>query len=164
MLENLLPSLNLMYEGAGSSATDWQIKGLPTWNVSEVTNTERMLAGAGAHATTWSVGDLSSWNLVNATSTSEMFKGINFVGTFNSIGTLKIYATKLDSIFNETSKAKATLQLYTNPTSYSNAFTSAATDTTALITVDYKNSVTNIDNIIATKSTNSNVVKGSVIN
>ncbi len=161
--KNIKGGLISMFEGAGANATDWKIKGLSTWNVSQATNTEKLFSGAGTNATTWDVGDLSSWNLTNATSVSEMFKGISSVGTFNNIGTLKIYATKMDSMFNGSPKAKATLQLYNNPTSYSNAFESAATDSNALITVDYKSSVTNIDNIIATKSYNSNVVKGSII-
>ena len=61
-------------------------------------------------------------------------------------------------------KAKATLNIYSNPASgtsgYDQAFTSAATASGALITVNYASTTTNIDNIIGTKSATSNVVKG----
>ena len=40
-------------------------------------------------------------------------------------------------------------------------FIYAVTTSGSLITVNYKSSVTNINNIIATKSSSSNVVKGS---
>ena len=68
-------------------------------------------------------------------------------------------------MFNNCTKAKATLNLYSNPdeTNYHNIFGAAATASGALITVNYRSSVTNINAIIATKSSNSNVVKGSVI-
>ena len=60
--------------------------------------------------------------------------------------------------------AKATLNIYSNPTNYTSAFANAATDSSALITVNYSNNTTtNIDSIIATKSNTSNVVKGSDI-
>ena len=77
------------------------------------------------------------------------------------------YANNIDEIFRNAKNAKATLNIYSNPsyawnTNY--AFTDAATVQGSGITVNYTSAVTNIDNIIATKSTNSNVVKGSVIN
>lgn len=153
-----------MFEGAGANATDWKITGLPTWNVSKVTNASKMFSGTGTHATAWNIGDLSSWNLERATSVSDMFRGISSVGSFSSIGTLKIHATNISGIFSDSTKAQATLNLYTNPTSYTGAFYNTAIATGALITVNYDASVTNIDNIIATKSYDSNVVKGSVLN
>ena len=97
-----------------------------------------MFCGAGSNATTW-----------------------------NSIGTLKIYATDIQYMFYNCAKAKATINLYSNPQSgssgYQGTFGAAATASGALITVNYKSTTTNIDAIIATKTTGSNVVKGSVI-
>ena len=52
------------------------------------------------------------------------------------------------------------MNLYNSNNGYSSAFYNAATDSNALITVNYSSAVTNIDDIIATKSSNSNVVKG----
>ena len=80
---------------------------------------------------------------------------------------ISVYATNIYQIFLYCSKAKVTLNIYSNPTSgtsgYEDAFYEAATANGSLITVNYSSATTNIDAIIATKSTNSNVVKGSVI-
>ena len=84
--------------------------------------------------------------------------------TWNSIGTLKVYATYIYKIFYNTKNAKATLNIYSNPSSgtsgYDGAFYNAATTAGSGITVNYSSATTNIDAIIATKSSNSNVVKG----
>jgi hypothetical protein len=119
---------------------------------------------AGKDATTWNIGDLSNWDTSKVASMSYMFyqAGRNAT-TWSSIGTLKIYNTSLPSLFRNCTKAKATLDIYGNPSTYSNAFNGAATASEALITVNYKNTTTNIDNIIATKSSTSNVVKGSLL-
>ena len=82
------------------------------------------------------------------------------VTTWNSIGALKVYATNIYRMFYDCPMAKATLNIYSNPTNYSGAFYNAATNSSALITVNYSSATTNIDNIVATKSSNSNVVKG----
>ena len=58
---------------------------------------------------------------------------------------------------------KLILKNNSDPTSYNNAFNNAATKSGSGITVDYTSSVTNIDNIIATKSSNSNVLKGNLM-
>ena len=67
-------------------------------------------------------------------------------------------------MFYNCKNAKATLNIYSNPASgisgYNNAFYNAATVSGSLITVNYSSTTTNIDAIIATKSSNSNVVKG----
>lgn len=85
--------------------------------------------------------------------------------TWNSIGTLKVYATNISSMFEDCYMAKATLNIYSNPASgssgYNSAFSGAATKSGAQITVNYSSATTNIDNIVATKSSTSNVVKGS---
>ena len=57
--------------------------------------------------------------------------------------------------------AKAILNIYSNPTLYSQAFSSAATATGSSIVVNYSSSTTNIDNIINATMTSSNVTKGS---
>ena len=75
--------------------------------------------------------------------------------------TLKIYSNSIASIFCGVQNAKATVNIYSNPTYYSGAFDGASTKTGSGITVNYSSTTTNIDAIIATKSSNSNVVKGS---
>ena len=122
-----------------------------------------MFRSAGVRATTWGIGDLSNWDTSQVTTMTTMFNLAGYYATtWNSIGTLKVYASRINNIFYYCSKAKATLKIYNNPTSYTNAFSYAVTASGSLITVDYKSTVTDIDNIIATKSSSSNVVKGSV--
>ena len=71
--------------------------------------------------------------------------------------------TNMSQMFRNCRNASGTIQILGNPTSYSSAFSDAATGSGAQITVNYGSGTTNIDAIIATKSTNSNVVKGSQV-
>ena len=141
-----------------------EIIGLNTWNTSSVTNMSQLFFQVGQNASTLNLGDLSSWNTNNVTNMSQMFMytGQNAT-TWNSIGTLKVYASNISQLFYESHPAKATIAIYNNPTNYSNAFTNASTTNGSGITVNYTNSVSNIDNIIATKATNSNITKGNII-
>ena len=161
-------NMTYMFSYAGYSATTWGIEGISSWDTSQVTNMSGIFSNAGYSATTWNIGDLSNWDTSNVTNMSSMFYGAGKnATTWNSIGTLKVYASNIYQMFLRCSSAKATLNIYSNPASgtsgYNSAFSSAATESGALITVNYKNTTTNIDAIIATKSSNSNVVKGSVI-
>ena len=150
-----------MFSEAGSNGTTFNIGNLSNWDISKVTDMSNMFYLSGQSATTWSIGDLSNWDTSNVTNMSYMFReaGKNAT-TWNSIGTLKVYATNISSIFGFSFLAKATLNVYSNPSTYDAVFINAATANDALITVNYSSATTNIDSIIATKSSNSNVVKG----
>ena len=151
-----------MFDDAGHNATTWSIGDLSGWNTSNVTTMYNMFYGAGYSATNWSIGNLSNWNTSNVTSMNSMFQNAGYnATTWNSIGTLKTYADNIGYIFYQCPNAKASLNIYNNPSYYGKAFESAATVEGSGITVNYKSTTTNIDNIIATKSDNSNVVKGS---
>jgi len=153
-----------MFTSTGYSATDWSIGDLSNWDTSNVTDMGSMFSSAGFNATTWSIGDLSNWDTSNVTNMRSMFSNAGYnAATWNSIGTLKVYSTNIIDMFRKNPKVKVILDIYINPTSYSATFYGAATAADSLITVNYKNDVTNIDNIIATKSSDSNVVKGSII-
>ena len=186
-------NMNEMFYDAGSRATNWSIGDLSSWNVSGVTNMSSMFAYAGYSATNWSIGDLSSWDVSKVKTMSHMFTtAAHNAGTFNlgnlqnwntaavidmsymfseagynattwNIGSLKTYAISVSSMFANTPRANATLNVYNKPTSFSNMFQFAATVSGKKITVNYRSVVTNINNLIATKSSNSKVVKGSVI-
>ena len=123
-----------------------------------------MFFSTGSSTSSWFIGDLSNWDTSKVTDMSNMFSyaGRN-VTTWNSIGTLKVYATNISNMFYSSGKAKATLIIYSNPTTYANAFNYTSTEAGSGITVNYSSTTTNIDAIIATKSNNSNVVKGSLI-
>ena len=89
-----------------------------------------------------------------------MFNSAGYnASTWTDIGTIKVYATNIEGIFAYSNPIKANVNIYINPTTYNKAFVNAATTSGSNITVNYSSAVTNIDNIIATKSSNSNVVK-----
>ena len=135
------------------------------FDTSQVTDMSYMFRYTGERTTTWGIGDLSNWNTSKVTDMREMFNhaGENST-TWNSIGTLKVYTTNIYAMFMNCPNAKATLNIYGNPTSYVDVFSEAATASGSGITVNYSNATTNIDNIIETKSSNSNVVKGTLLN
>ena len=67
-------------------------------------------------------------------------------------------------MFGGATSANATLNIYSNPTTYVDAFNNASKNQGSRIVVNYSSNTTNIDSIIATKSNNSsNVVKGSLL-
>ena len=67
-------------------------------------------------------------------------------------------------MFENCKNVKATINLYRRPSNITRMFTNAATVNGSSITVNYLSAVTNINSIISTKSSNSNVVKGSILN
>ncbi len=72
--------------------------------------------------------------------------------------------TNMGTTFYECSKLGGTMTINGNPSNYISCFRNAATDASSTgVTVDYTAACTNIDNIIATKSAGSNIVKGSLI-
>ena len=154
-------NMGYMFYYAGFNTTTWDIGNLSRWDTSSVTNMTYMFHNAGRNATTWDIGDLSNWDTSSVTNMSNMFSNAGYnATTWNSIGTLKVYATNIQLMFLNCSKAKATLNIYSNPTSYANAFNSSATVSGSGIIVNYSSATTNIDAIIATTIGNSNVVKG----
>ena len=154
--------MEAMFFCAGYSTTTFDIGDLSGWNTSLVTKMGSMFNHAGYVSTTWNIGNLSSWNTSNVTDMSNMFQQAGYYSTtWNSIGTLKVYATNIKEMFSGVRSAKATLNIYSNPTSYSDAFQGASRTSGSGITVNYSSATTNIDDIVATKSSDSNVVKGS---
>jgi hypothetical protein len=84
----------------------------------------------------------------------------SFYQEFN-IGTLNVYADNIYQFLSGASSVNVILNIHNNPTNYSYALSSAATEDGTQITVNYSSTTANIDAIIATKSYNSHVVKGS---
>lgn len=158
-------SMSSMFAVSGDlNATTWNIGNISNWDVSNVTNMSSMFNNSGRYATTWSVGDLSSWNMSKVTDASNMFNAAGqFSNTWNSIGTLNIYANNIFRLFYGSHNAKAVLNIHNNPSDYTGAFYSAAIGDSASIKVNYSSSVTSIDSIIATKSSNSQVIKGQLL-
>ena len=156
--------LSGFFLNAGQYASEWHVGDLSNWDVSSATSTDNMFAYSGQNAPNWYVGDLSNWDTSKVTHFYKMFLGAGQnATTWNSIGGLKAYVNNISQMFMDCPNAKAILRIYVNPTSYSNTFKNAATSDDASIVVNYTNEVTNIDSIIATKSSNSHVVKGELL-
>ena len=93
-----------------------------------------------------------------------MFLGAGYNATsWESIGNLKLHTNGMYRLFMDTPHANATISLYNNVTLYNNVFTGAATEPGSGIKVNYSVNTAYIDDIIATKSAGSNVVKGDLI-
>ena len=148
------------YDHAGSKIT---LVGLDNWNVSSVTNMRSMFNSMGRYTETINIGNLSNWNTSNVTNMSNMFNNMGYYSNKIDIGSLKIYATNIENICQFAPSLNGTFNIYSNPTSYNYAFRETSTLTGTMMTVNYSSNTTNIDPIIATKSNNSNVVKGSLL-
>ena len=95
---------------------------------------------------------------------SGMFSECSSLANINALSSWDTSSvTNMGYMFQGCSKASGTIQILGNPTSYSGAFRNAAIESGAQIIVNYGSGTTNIDAIIATKSTTSNVVKGSQV-
>ena len=156
-------NMHNMFERAAYQAKKFDIN-VGKWDVSNVTNMASMFDSAGYRARYWSIGDLSNWDTRKVTTMHQMFaEAGKDATTWNSIGTLKVYATDLFRFMAILQNAKATINIYSNPTEYTFAFSYVAKTPGSLVTVNYSSDTTNIDSIIATKDSDSNVVKGSLL-
>ena len=160
---------------------------LSSFNTSKVTSMNYMLEGCSALTNL----DLSSFNTSNVTSMSSMFYNCSALTNLDlsSFNTLKVLdmrymfyncsaLTNLDlSSFNTSNvicmkymfhgcSALTTTINIMNPslTDYSYIFYNTSINSNAQVTVNYIESAsTLVDNMIATKSSNSNVIKGNII-
>ena len=152
--------MSYMFDGAGRENTTFNLD-LSSWDTSSVTNMQYMFQDAGYSSTTFSIGNLSSWDTSSVTNMQSMFQGAGYNAATWDIGTLKVYATDLKYMFENCKNVKATINIYSRPSFITRMFTNAATENGSEIIVNYSSAVTNINGIISTKSSNSNVVKGS---
>ncbi len=153
-----------MFLQAGYMASNFRIIGLDNLDVSKVDAMNAMFASAGYHAQTWNIGDLSNWDTSHVRNMDSMFNNAGYeTPSWNSIGTLKIYSNMLFGTFTNAGGAKGTFNFYNNPSDYYQIFGSCAINEGSGLVINYTSNVTDIDRIIATKSSNSNITKGSVL-
>ena len=153
-----------MFNSAGYSATTWSIGNLSNWNVSNVTIITNMFANSGYNSPTWGIGDLSNWDTRNVKEAFGLFQNAGYnATTWESIGTLNLYVLKMGWLFYSCPRAKAIINIHTKPTETAMAFTNAATSSDANIVVNYSSEVTNMDEIMGTKSPNSKVTIGNLL-
>jgi len=109
--------------------------------------------------------DLSNFNTTNVTTMEGMFSGCEFLTSLDlsSFNTTKV--TNMESMFERCSSLTTTIDIMNaNVTDYSSMFYRAATASGSKITVNYIASAsTLVDNMIASKSSDSNVIKGNII-
>lgn len=82
---------------------------------------------------------------------------------WQNVGTLNIYNADISYMFKESSSINIIVNMHNNLERYIDLFSASATTENSGITVNYSESVSNIDAIINTKSNNSKVIKGSLI-
>ena len=131
---------------------------LSNFNTSNVTN----MGGMFEVCSSLTNLDLSSFNTSKVTDMSWMFWECSSLTSLNlsSFNTTNI--TTMSDMFYGCSKLQTQINIMNaNVNDYSRMFNGAATDPNAKITVNYiANASTLVDNMIATKSSNSNVIKG----
>ena len=157
--------MSYMFERSGYLAQKFDIN-IGTWDVSSVTTMQEMFSSAGLYADYFNIGNLTNWNTQSVTNMSRILDNAAYnAQVWNDIGTLKVYADNISYMICSVKNAKAVFNIYNNPSYYDSAFRGTSTIEGSSITVNYKSNVVDIDNIVATKSdTNSNVIKGSLIN
>ena len=140
---------------------------LSNFDTSNVTYMSFMFQGSAALETL----DLSSFDTSKVTSMRAMFGGINASGDMH-LKEIKVSdkfitdnVTDMLEMFRLCRYLKFTINITGNKvTNYKNIFLNTATDSSALITLNYTSETESlVDQMIATKSANSNVVKGSLI-
>ena len=109
--------------------------------------------------------DLSNFNTANVTSMWSMFEYCESLISMDLSSFNTSNVTNMQSMFHSCSSLTTTINIMNaNVSDYSSMFSGAATNSGSQITVNYiADASTLVDNMIATKSSNSNVVKGSII-
>ena len=140
---------------------------LSSFNTSKVTNMYAMFQGSAALETL----DLSSFDTSNVTNMRAMFGGISASGDMH-LKEIKVSdkfvtdnVTDMLEMFRICRYLNFTFNVTGNKvTNYTNIFSNTATDSNAKIVVNYTaETETLVDNMLATKSSGSNVVKGKQI-
>ena len=150
-------SMNYMFHNC-SSLTSLD---LSSFNTSNVTGMNHMFGDCSSLTSL----NLSSFNTSSVTKMWEMFYKCSNLTTLDLSHFNTSNVTDMHRMFQNCSKLTTTINIMNaNVTSYSSMFGSVAIDPNAKITVNYiADASTLVDSMIATKSSNSNVVKGSQI-
>ncbi|MBQ3469033.1 MAG: BspA family leucine-rich repeat surface protein [Bacilli bacterium] len=149
-------------EGVFSSCQGLEnVNGLANWNTSNVTNMASMFY---YNSTLTSLEPLKKWNTSNVTNMANTFRGCQKLESVEGIDQWDLRkVASTTSMFQAASKISGTIKLSKRPTSYGDMFRDAATAEGSELIVNYTSDVTNIDNLINTKSSNSHVTKGELV-
>ncbi|MCI5984257.1 MAG: BspA family leucine-rich repeat surface protein [Firmicutes bacterium] len=134
---------------------------LSSFNTSNVTNMDHMFYNCSSLTSL----NLSSFNTLSVTEMAQMFYECSNLTTLDLSNFNTSNVTNMLGMFFRCSKLTTTINIMNaGITSYTQMFIGAATDPNAKITVNYIAAAsTLVDSMIATKPSNSNVVKGNQI-
>ncbi len=156
-------SMATLFYGIGVGAKDitFKVKNLDT---SSLQNASNMFKNIGRNTEKMVVEGIDEIDFSGTTDIYDLFEGsLSPTSEPVDIGTIDIYATSLGYSFHNAHNVKAVVNIHNKPSSYLFMFDQAATGEGSEIIVNYTADVTNIDEIINTKSSNSNVIKGQLI-
>ena len=134
---------------------------LSNTNLSSVTNMDGMFATCSNLTSV----DLSNTDLSSVTNMGSMFGGCSSLTSVDLSNTDLSSVTNMDGMFGGCFNLTTTITINSSKiTSYNSMFSGAATNNGAQITVNYTNETSSlVDQMIATKSESSNVVKGILV-
>lgn len=132
---------------------------LSNWDASSITNMSYMFYNIGRTGNRVKIIGLDKWNTPSGVDYSYMFDYV-----YNAdIGSFNVKSGNMQGMFYYTS-INGDINILENPTNYSGMFSGTNYNSSSTLKVNYKNTVTSIDDMIATAYTNCNVVKGDLIN
>ena len=130
------------------------------FDTSNVTNMFNMFYGCSSLTNL----DLSGFDTSNVTSMYNMFNGCNSLISLDLSNFNTIKVTNMQHMFYNCSRIITILTIRNSNIDYTNIFYNSATITGAKITLNYTIETESlVDSMIETKSTNSNVVKGTSV-
>ena len=134
---------------------------LSNFNTSNVIDMNRMFGNCESLINL----DLSSFNTANVTDMSSMFYNCSSLTSLDLSNFNTANVTNMERMFSECHKLTTTINIMNlNTENYTYMFSYAAISSGTKITVNYTSlASTIVDNMIATKPSNSNVVKGNII-
>ena len=162
-------NMGSMFAYAGKNSTLFTLD-VSNFDTSNVTNMGSMFKDTGYNSTVLQL-DVSKFNTSKVTSMVSMFSNTGYTNPNFTLDVSKFdtsNVTRMENMFSNTgynsTKLNTTItirKVITNPRYYSNIFNGVATKEGSKITVNYTSETSDlVDLMIATKSSNSNVVKG----
>lgn len=159
-----------MFDAFGFESEVVNIGDISNWDVSNVEDMEYMFRDFGTKANNITL-DLSKWDFSKVTKVRNMFFGFASESTVPiDIGKIDIHSDNIAGLFTGAKSIKVVVNLYTSPNyggiSYNyddRALHDAALIDGSKITINYSRNTTNIEDILATASPESHVVKGELL-
>ena len=159
--------MSQMFNDAGYNSTTFTLD-VSSFDTSNVTDMSAMFKHAGYNSTTFTL-DVGNFDTSNVTDMGSMFDSTGYNSTLFTLDVSNFdtsNVTDMSSMFRETgynsTKLNTSITIRNpNTTEYTNMFQEVATKTGSQITVNYTSETGDlVDRMIATKWSNSNVIKG----